>query len=130
MLNKILLIEDDIETGILIRGGLQGVEDENWEPLYDVFYATNLNDARLRLDKGDIDLLISDTCVDSKNRPDAHVLIEEVRQRYPNMPILGMSSSDFYRDIMLEAGCNRFYTKSPRDLQFAGLLELVQELLP
>ena len=126
---RILFIEDDLLSAGFILARLMREEDENFDPLYRVLHASTLTEARQRLAAGDIDLLVSDTCVDA-NEPDAHLLVQEVRRTWPDLPIIGMSSSNFSEPVMRQAGVNEFYQKSFNDLNFDGLVALVKQLLP
>ena len=92
---------------------------------WEVFCATTLDEARVRLDADAIDLVILDRWLADE---DGLELCKELRSRLPGLPVVFLSAAAYPEDLKraAEAGCDAYLVK-PCDMD--ELERVVSQLL-
>lgn len=102
---KILVVDDDVKIQAILKKLFSGRNNTI------LFSALSIEEARLIFNQNpDIDLIVMDACVPG-DTPNTIPLVQELREKYNGL-IVASSSVDFYRKVLLKAGCNKEVPKS------------------
>lgn len=103
MSNRILLVEDDQNFGVVLRSYLEMHE-------YDVTLATDGEEGLIQFNKGQFDLCITDVMMPKK---DGFSLAKDIREQNSEIPIIFLTAKTLKEDVLegFKIGADDYITK-------------------